>query len=202
MKLATSIIAASACLHTVIAHGSHGSANEEPKPDDWALWHLEEEHHISNFDAASFFTLHDFNNDGIWTEDEIRRTYGMDDASLKDIPGEQKTDAVKQVLSLFDPEGNGRITRLQFAKYSMDGNKLPDFGFGPGHHGDIEYEYEIHHFEKFHGSDTTEEDLVHPEDIEHFRMHDMLEDEQERIAVEQSQSIVEANIPMKFRKQQ
>lgn len=126
----------------------------------------------------------------------------MDDASLKDIPEEQKTDAVKQVLSLFDPEGNGRITRPQFAKYSMDGNKLPDFGFGPGHHGDIEYEYEIHHFEKFHGPDTTEEDLVHPEDIEHFRMHDMLEDEQERIAIEQSQSIVEANIPMKFRKQQ
>lgn len=126
----------------------------------------------------------------------------MDDASLKGFSEQQKTDAVKQVLSLFDPEGNGRITRPQFVKYSMDGNKLPDFGFGPGHHGDIEYEYEIHHFEKFHGPDTTEEDLVHPEDIEHFRMHDMLEDEQERIAIEQSQSIVEANIPMKFRKQQ
>ena len=157
---------------------------------------------ISNFDAPSFFALHDFNNDGIWAQDEIRRTYGLDDASLKDVPEQQKTDAVKQVLSLFDPEGNGRITRPQFVKYSMDGKKLPDFGFGPGHHGDIEYEYEIHHFEKFHGPDTTEADLTHEEDIEHFRLHDMLEDEQERIAVQQSQSIVEANIPMKFRKQQ
>jgi len=126
----------------------------------------------------------------------------MDDASLKDISEQQKTDAIQRVLSLFDPEGNGRITRPQFVKYSMDGNKLPDFGFGPGHHGDIEYEYEIHHFEKFHGPDTTEEDLVHPEDIEHFKLHDQLEDEQERIAIEQSQSIVEANIPLKFRKQQ
>ena len=38
---------------------------------------------------------------------------------------------------------------------------------GPGHHGDDEYEYEIHHFEKFHNEDTTEEELTHPEDIEH-----------------------------------
>ena len=44
MKFATSIVAASACFHTVIAHGSHGSVSEEPRPDDWALWHLEEEH--------------------------------------------------------------------------------------------------------------------------------------------------------------
>ena len=26
---------------------------------------------------------------------------------------------------------------------------------GPGHHGDDEYEYEIHHFEKFHGESKS-----------------------------------------------
>lgn len=157
---------------------------------------------ISNFDASSFFTLHDFNNDGLWTEDEIRRTYGLDDVSLKDTPEQTKNDGVQKVMALFDPDGTGQITRPQFLKHIKDGKTLPDLGLGPGHHGDMEYEYEIHHFEKFHGPDTTEEDLIHPEDIEHFKMHDMMEDEQERIALEQSQSIVEANIPLKFRKQQ
>lgn len=128
--------------------------------------------------------------------------YGMDDASLKDTTATAKDNALQLVFSLFDPHATNQITREQFLQRTKDGKKLPDFGFGPGHHGDIEYEYEIHHFEKFHGPDTTEEDLIHPEDIEHFRMHDMMEDEEERIAIEQSQSIVEANIPLKFKKQQ
>lgn len=157
---------------------------------------------ISNFDAPSFFTLHDFNNDGVWTPDEVRRTYGLDDESLADVTGATKDEAVAKVMSIFDPDSTGQITRPQFLQHIKDGKRLPDFGLGPGHHGDMEYEYEIHHFEKFHGPDTTEEDLIHPEDIEHFRMHDMLEDEQARVDLEQSQSIVEANIPLKFRKQQ
>ena len=31
---------------------------------------------------------------------------------------------------------------------------------GPGHHGDDEYEYEIHHFEKFH--DESKSHLPNP----------------------------------------
>lgn len=61
-------------------------------------------------------------------------------------------------------------------------------------------EYEIHHFEKYHGEDATEEELIHPEDIEHFRKHDMLEDEQERQEALDRMPIVEANIPPKFRR--
>ena len=72
----------------------------------------------------------------------------------------------------------------------------------PGHHGDDEYEYEIHHFEKYHDENTREGDLIHPEDVEHFRKHEEMEREQERIEREQTQQIVENNIPMKFRKQQ
>lgn len=47
---------------------------------------------------------------------------------------------------------------------------------------------------------TKEEDLIHPEDIEHFRLHDELEDEAERVAALDKLSIVEQNIPAKFRK--
>ena len=90
---------------------------------------------------------------------------------------------------------------------------------GPGHHGDDEYEYEIHHFEKFHdeskhcpqhnyegrdhaneGLDTKEEDLIHPEDIEHFRKHDEMDAAAERQAQLDQMKIVEANIPLKFRR--
>lgn len=48
--------------------------------------------------------------------------------------------------------------------------------------------------------DTREEDLTHPEDIEHFRKHD----EQEAAAEHQEEldrmPIVEQNIPQKFRR--
>ncbi|KAJ9613350.1 hypothetical protein H2200_003292 [Cladophialophora chaetospira] len=153
---------------------------------------------ISNFDPASFFSLHDFNNDGSWTPDEVRRTYGLDDESLKDAPADKKDKAVLDVFKIFDPYQSGVITRDQWMKKTSEGHKLPDFGLGPGHHGDDEYEYEIHHFEKYHDENTREEDLVHPEDIEHFRKHDMMEDAAERVLREQQQPIVERNIPQKF----
>lgn len=40
--------------------------------------------------------------------------------------------------------------------------------------------------------------MIHPEDIEHFRLHDELEDEAERVAALDKLSIVEQNIPAKF----
>ena len=90
---------------------------------------------------------------------------------------------------------------------------------GPGHHGDDEYEYEIHHFEKYHdespfhplspspltpliqSADTKEEDLIHPEDIAHFAKHEREEIEAERLEKLNKQAINEANIPAKFRRQ-
>ncbi len=53
----------------------------------------------------------------------------------------------------------------------------------------------------FHSDENTkEEDLIHPEDIEHFRLHDELEDEADRVAALDKLSIVEQNIPAKFRR--
>ncbi|KIW63791.1 hypothetical protein PV04_08763 [Phialophora macrospora] len=179
------------------AHGVHPDEKVNPT-DDWALFHMQEEHHISNFDPASFFSLHDFNNDGSWTPDEVRRIYGLDDESLKDTPADEKDKAILEVFKIFDPYQSGFITREQWTTKVNEGKKLPDFGLGPGHHGDDEYEYEIHHFEKFHDENTREEDLIHPEDIEHFRKHDLMEDQADRIFREQQQTIVERNIPQKF----
>lgn len=159
-----------------------------------------EEHHIDNFDAASFFTLHDYDSSGAWTPDEIRRTYGLDDVSNSAIGEDKKQQVVQQVLSLFDRSNLGVVTHNDWIQMIHAGKRLPNFGLGPGHHGDIEYEYEIHHFEKFHGDDAKEEDLTHPEDIEHFRRHDMEEDAALRLEQLEKMQIVEQNIPQKFRR--
>lgn len=186
------------------AHGDHGSNPHDiqlPADADWAHRHMAEEHHVTDFDAGSFFTLHDYDNSGSWTADDILTTYGLKDESTKHIPENQKDDAVKKVLELYDRDQSGTISFAEYTITEAQGVKLPDFGFGPGHHGDDEYEYEIHHFEKYHGDDTTEEDLIHPEDVEHFRKHEQMEAAQERQEAMDRLSIVEANIPMKFRKQ-
>jgi hypothetical protein len=92
------------------------------------------------------------------------------------------------------------VSYAEFTIASAKGVKLPDFGFGPGHHGDDEYEYEIHHWEKYHGEDTKMEDLTHPEDIEHFRLHEEEEAKEEEWERLRSLGIVEQNIPRKFRR--
>ena len=43
-----------------------------------------------------------------------------------------------------------------------EGQRLKDFGLGPGHHGDDEYEYEIHHFEKYHDESKSHAPLPCP----------------------------------------
>lgn len=114
---------------------------------------------------------------------------------------DRKQQAVREVFALFDPGKTGVITRGDWMHFISAGTRLPDLGFGPGHHGDIEYEYEIHHFEQFHGEDATEEELTHPEDIEHFKLHDQQEDAADRLEQLERTPIVEANIPQKFLRQ-
>lgn len=48
--------------------------------------------------------------------------------------------------------------------------------------------------------DTKEEDLTHPEDIAHFKKHDLEADEEERQQRLDRMPIVEQNIPQKFRR--
>ena len=94
---------------------------------------MAEEHHIANLDPSAFFTLHDFDNDGSWTGEEIRRTYGLDDESAKDIDESKKADVVRTVKELFDKDGDGVISREEWMdRWVKDGKRLPDFGVGIG----------------------------------------------------------------------
>jgi hypothetical protein len=159
-----------------------------------------EEHHITSFDAGVFFTLHDYDSSGNWSPDDVRRTYGLMDESTNNVPEEKKADVVRTIMDMYDADKSGTISFAEFTTANAKGVTLPDFGLGPGHHGDDEYEYEIHHFEKYHDENTKEEDLIHPEDIAHFAKHDREEDEREELERRQKAGIVEANIPAKFRR--
>lgn len=132
----------------------------------------------------------------------MRLFYGLDSADNAATTEDHKIHAIRDVFALFDPDDTGLISKEQWLYEYGEGRRLPDFGLGPGHHGDDEYEYEIHHFEKFHGDETTEEELTHPEDIAHFAKHDREEAERERLVRLEKMAIVEENIPVKFRKQQ
>jgi hypothetical protein len=59
---------------------------------------------------------------------------------------------------------------------------------------------QIHHWEKYHsGDDVKEEDLTHPEDIEHFAKHEEMERRQAEWEAAERSGIVLNNIPAKYR---
>jgi hypothetical protein len=117
--------------------GKSGSLLKAPHSTD-----CEEEHHISTFDPASFFSLHDYDNSGSWEQSEILKTYGMDDPSAKDVPQEKKDEIIKEVMKLMDYNSNGIIEKHEWLQFTGEDRKgtLPDFGLGPGHHWDMEME--------------------------------------------------------------
>jgi hypothetical protein len=129
------------------------------------------------------------------------RTYGLFDDSNKGMEQKQKDEVLEILLGLLDSDADFSVSRKEWMDYVGAGKTLPDLGTGPGHHGDDEYEYEIHHWEKYHDENTKLEDLTHPEDIEHFKKHDEMEDAEERLEAMQKLAIVESNIPQKFRRQ-
>ncbi|KAF2121402.1 hypothetical protein BDV96DRAFT_211460 [Lophiotrema nucula] len=196
----TLLLALSAALNAAAHGGEHNEQIVVAADADWATRHMAEEHHISTFDAATFFTLHDYDSQGLWSSRDIKRTYGLEDESSAHISEIEKDKVVEEILKLFDTDHSGTVTRDEFVTLSSQGIKLPDFGMGPGHHGDDEYEYEIHHWEKYHsGDDVKEEDLNHPEDIAHFKKHEEEEARQEEWERRERAGIVEGNIPTKFR---
>lgn len=139
------------------AHGSEAEQQSQPQHAtaptvdanaDWMTRHMAEEHHIAGFDADSFFSMHDYNDDGAWDDAEVLRTYGLNDESNRHVPPERHQHVASEVRRLLDTDGDGRVSRAEFAAFAAAGGTLPDFGTGPGHHGDYEYEYEIHHWEK------------------------------------------------------
>lgn len=71
------------------------------------------------------------------------------DESNKHVAQARKDEIVRDILALMDRNCDGLISRDEFVHVvEAEGKTLPDMGTGPGHHGDDEYEYEIHHWEK------------------------------------------------------
>ncbi|KAF3915161.1 hypothetical protein ABW20_dc0104305 [Dactylellina cionopaga] len=208
MRTITLLLAALSSATAVFAHGS--PHRDEHEDLDWATRHMLTEHHFDTFDPDSFFILHDFDASHTWTHDEILRTYGInpntgfayDDTGheAKEVPWEKREEIVNKVFALFDLDNDAAITKDEFAAGWHDEKRLPDFGFGTGHHGDDEYEYEIHHYEKYHGGDDVkEEDLTHPEDIAHFKKHEEDHEKQKQWDQEAAMKVNEKNIPTKFK---
>ncbi|KAG6010881.1 hypothetical protein E4U21_002550 [Claviceps maximensis] len=200
MRTACLVPLALALIELVAAHGSHGQKPIVGSDATWMDRHMAEEHHIDAWDAGSFFALHDYNSDGLWQGDEIMRTYGLMDPSNKDLSTEKKQQVLPQILRLLDANHDGVVTHDEFIDFLSRGETLPDLGTGPGHHGDDEYEYEIHHWEKYHDENTKLEDLTHPEDIAHFKHHEEMERREEEQARRDRVMVVEENIPAKFRR--
>lgn len=113
---------------------SHG-INHDQKPilapgeSDWATIHMAEEHHIANVDPPSFFKLHDFNGNGEWSKEEIRRIYGYNDESAKTLTEDKKQEGVSKVMAIFDSNNDGSISRDEFVhEWTASGKRLPDLG--------------------------------------------------------------------------
>lgn len=115
-----------------LAHSGHHDQIPLPLSADWPTRHMAEEHHISNFDPSSFFTLHDFNSDGGWTPNEVRRMYGLEDESTKDVSKEKREEVTREVFKLFDADRNGVVERKEWIDGVAKGVVLPDFGVSSG----------------------------------------------------------------------
>ena len=127
-RITTSTILLLSLLSTLTLQHGH----QVPIADaaDWAPRHMAEAHHIANMDPSAFFTLHDYDKSETWTPNEVRRTYGLDDESAKEIDEGKKEDVVRVVMDLFDKDKDGVVSRQEFVEAWMggEGKRLPDFG--------------------------------------------------------------------------
>lgn len=133
----------------------NGHGIESQPGDSWQVRHMKEEHGFDEFDALSFFQLHDMDGSNVWSKSDILNLYGLlnqefvgDGSGMgkheqsTEVKEETKNRVLDGVLALADYDKDGVISLEEWKRFSDAGNELPDFGLGPGHHGDYEYEYE------------------------------------------------------------
>lgn len=202
---------------------AHEAKAKKPN-ESWQEWHMREEHGIEDFDAASFFTLHDLDGSKTWTRNDILNLYGLlndqfvgdgdgmgNHENTQKISQETKDMVLRTVLTLVDTDRDDVISEKEWQDFTKAGNVLPDFGLGAGHHGDYEYEYEVHHWLKYHAENDPDVNIVHQEDIEHERLYhqqehkDHPDDHPGGIAIKVVEPIAfgavkEINIPGKFKR--
>ncbi|ODV61711.1 nucleobindin SSP120 ASCRUDRAFT_75684 [Ascoidea rubescens DSM 1968] len=175
------------------AHSGHAGAEDTPTqlfekcpPDlSWQQWHMIQEHNIQDFDPESFFHLHVSSDKSHLLEKDILNMYGLlrdkvvgkgdgmgkhDDS--EGISEDEKHLILTKVLNLIDLNNDRKISFNEWLNFINNNGNLPDFGVGPGHHSDdFEYEYEVHHWNKYHQDDDPDVKILHKEDIEHELLH-------------------------------
>ncbi|KAF5383366.1 hypothetical protein D9757_008408 [Collybiopsis confluens] len=204
MKISSSTTSPAVLLSLLSFASAHaGHENSGPKAGE-TIQQYARRHRSNNsdaFDLPSFHQLHDLNRNGFWERDEIEAIYGVHHVysqkkSTDEAEHQKKADHItSEVLRLLDADKDGRVSIPEFEKVGLDG--LPNFDHmgAEGHHYDVESEFFLHHEEEFHSTPETQTDesYNHPEDIEHFAMHEQIErKEAEKEAKYQGISVDEA----------
>lgn len=172
------------CSFTVTAHGDHSQnvLKEKPSHLRWQDWHMLEEHNIAEYDAQTFFTMHDLKGADQWDRSDILNLYGIKHETIigdgsgvgensREVTPEVQNMVVESIFKLFDTDKNGVISKDEWVSFHNNGGELPDFGYGQGHHLDFESEYEEHHWNQYHANDDPDTKIKHKEDIEHELLH-------------------------------
>lgn len=193
---------------------AHSGGGASVKPGDtWQVRHMKLEHGFDDFDALSFFLQHDVDNTKEWDRSDIIRLYGLQkdtvvgdgagtgsNTETKTITEDIREQVYQDVLKLMDTDDNGKVSMQEWRKFLEAGGELPDFGFGTGHHGDYEYEYEVHHWKQYHQDSDPDVKVTHPEDIEHERLYHQFEHHDDGWGDHDASWVRVNKIPSKFLK--
>lgn len=194
-----------------------GHSIETDPNDSWQVRHMKLEHGADSFEPKAFFLQHDSDNTRTWTRDDVLFLYGLQNKNeivgdgsgmgtkeqSKGVDEATKDKVWNKILELMDTDKNGIIDMDEWRNFVQDGGELPDFGLGPGHHGDYEYEYEVHHWQQYHAESDPDVKIVHPEDVEHERLYHQYEHNDNGWEDHQpidASWVRTAKIPQKFRK--
>lgn len=190
-----------------LARGALGQEEDVP----WQVQHMKVEHGVDQFDALSFFKLHDGDDSRTWTRDDILNLYGLlketrvgdgtgmgSNEQTVEIDEKTKEHVYNTILEMLDQDHDGVISIDEWRRFCEDGKVLPNFGLGTGHHGDYEYEYEVHHWSKYHQGVDPDVKIVHPEDIEHERLYHQYEHGDSGIEEHEGSRAIRSRIPKKF----
>lgn len=183
-------------LSVVCGHDAHINPQDKnsdlkqrmPKDTTWEAWHMESEHGVQEYDAASFFTLHDMRAAKEWDQRDILNLYGVLRESVigdgdglgthdesEGVSDRTRDFIVKSVLDLVDANRDGKISLDEWLAFKKAGGVLRDHDVGVGHHLDFEKEYEVHHWNKYHAKDDPDVKIQHAEDVEHELLHHLHE---------------------------